>query len=67
MTATPETHFKCDRCSTETYTVLQNTPMQSRHAPPDGWSTVWVDSTDHQTHLCASCSDAFRTFMLPIA
>jgi hypothetical protein len=66
MTVQPETRFCCDRCGEEAILPVSSGPAQSRFMPPEGWTTIWVNSTDLQRHLCVKCAVDFTAFMLPI-
>jgi hypothetical protein len=62
MSAHPETRFRCDRCGVEVNAPVANTPLPTRFAPPEGWTTFKLGEDGPPQHLCAQCLARFRSF-----
>lgn len=65
MSAFPEIRYRCDCCLIEVSMPVQNTPMHTRTAGPEGWTalTIGVDPGTRLTHLCEVCSVRFKEFL----
>ena len=65
MSAFPEMHYACDRCSTEMSVAIQNVPPPMRAAGPAGWLclSIGTDPAKPPSHLCEECAIRFAEFM----
>lgn len=65
MSAFPETRYQCDCCFVEATMPVQNTPVHTRAAGPEGWTamTIGTEPNTPLTHLCGACSVRFSAFM----